>query len=149
MGVLAPHHACDNVAHAVVVADLLVLIPRGVLPGLGRPLPGTVGSLKGVGQKAAAGRAGDDLVAVVGDGGVVAEAAALLAVDGGAHGLGGVLNVPLRAAGVQALGVHGLVAGEAHGDAGAVETVPLHEPCRHRAVHTAAHCNQGTLFSIS
>ena len=53
--------------------------------------------------------------------------------------LGGVLNVPLRAAGVQALGVHGLVAGEAHGDAGAVETVPLHEPCRHRAVHTAAH----------
>ena len=53
--------------------------------------------------------------------------------------LGGVLNVPLRAAGVQALGVHSLVAGEAHGDAGAVETVPLHEPCRHRAVHTAAH----------
>ena len=53
--------------------------------------------------------------------------------------LGGVLNVPLRAAGAQALGVHGLVAGEAHGDAGAVETVPLHEPCRHRAVHTAAH----------
>ena len=40
---------------------------------------------------------------------------------------------------MQTLGVHGLVAGEAHGDAGAVETVPLHEPCRHRAVHTAAH----------
>ena len=53
--------------------------------------------------------------------------------------LGGVLNVPLRAAGMQTLGVHGLVAGEAHGDAGAVETIPLHEPCRHRAVHTAAH----------
>ena len=44
--------------------------------------------------------------------------------------LGGVLNVPLGAAGVQPLGVHGLVAGEAHGDAG--------------AVHTAAHGDEGT-----
>ena len=58
--------------------------------------------------------------------------------------LGGVLDVPLGAAGVQPLGVHGLVAGEAHGDAGAVEAVPLHEPCRHRAIHTAAHGDKGT-----
>ena len=58
--------------------------------------------------------------------------------------LGGVLDVPLGAAGVQPLGVHGLVAGEAHGDAGAVEAVPLHEPCRHRAIHTAAHGDEGT-----
>ena len=92
MRILAPHHARDDITHAVVVAHLLVLIPRGVFPGLGCPLPGAVGVLKGVGQKAAAGRAGDDLVAVVGDGGVVSEAAALLAVDCGAHGLGGVLD---------------------------------------------------------
>ena len=92
MGVLAPDDPGDNVAHAVVVAHLLVLIPRGVFTGLRRPLPGAVGVLKGVGQETPAGRAGDDLVAVVGDGGVVAEAAALAAVEGSPHGLGCVLN---------------------------------------------------------
>ena len=92
MGVLAPHHARDDVAHAVVVADLLVLVPRGVLASLRRPFAGAVGILKGVGQKAAAGRAGDDLVAVVGDGSVVAKTAALAPVHRGAHGLSGVLD---------------------------------------------------------
>ena len=92
MGVLAPDDPGDNVAHAVVVAHFLMLIPGGVLARLRRPLPCAVGILKGVGQETPAGRAGDDLVAVIGDGGVVAEAAALLAVHRGAHGLGGVLD---------------------------------------------------------
>ena len=43
IGHLTPNHARDDVAHAVVVADLLVLIPRGILTALGRPLAGLVG----------------------------------------------------------------------------------------------------------
>ena len=37
MGILAADHTSNNVAHAVVVADLLVLIPRGVFARLRRP----------------------------------------------------------------------------------------------------------------
>ena len=90
--ILAAHDAGDDIAHAVVVADLLMLVPRRVLARLRGPLAGMVRVLERVGQKAAARGAGDDLVAVVGNGGVVAEAAALLSVHGRAHGLGGVLH---------------------------------------------------------
>ena len=57
-----------TVAHAVVVSNLLVLVPGGVLAGLGGPLTNPVGRLEVVGQKAPARRACDDLVAVVADG---------------------------------------------------------------------------------
>ena len=56
--------------------------------------------------------------------------------------LGGVLDVPLRAAGVESRLTQRFVAGEPHGDAGAVVAVLLHQPCRHRAVHAAAHRDQ-------
>ena len=57
--------------------------------------------------------------------------------------LGGVLDVLLRAAGVEAGLAQRLVAGQAHGDAGALAPGLLHQPGSHRAVHTAAHGNEG------
>ena len=55
-----------------------------------------------------------------------------------------VLDVLFRAAGVKAGLSQRFVAGKPHGDAGAVIACLLHEPCRHRAVHAAAHGNEGT-----
>ena len=92
MRVLSPHDAGDHVGHPVIVAEFGVLIPRGGLARLGRDLAGFLGDLEVARQKAAARGAGDDLVAVVADGGIVAEGAAGLAVQGGAHRLGGVLD---------------------------------------------------------
>ena len=54
-----------------------------------------------------------------------------------------VLDVLFRATGVKAGLSQRFVAGEPHGDAGAVIACLLHEPCRHRAVHAAAHGNEG------
>ena len=70
---LAPDDARDDVAHAVVVADLLMLIPGGGLPALGGPLAGLVGILLAVSQEHTTGAAGDDLVAIEGDAVIVAQ----------------------------------------------------------------------------
>ena len=56
--------------------------------------------------------------------------------------LGGVLDILFRAAGMKAGLAQHLVAGEPHGDAGAVVARLLHQPCRHRTVHAAAHGNE-------
>ena len=53
--------------------------------------------------------------------------------------LGGILDILFGAAGVETRLPQRLVAGEPHGDAGAVVSCLLHQPCCHRAVHTAAH----------
>ena len=92
VGELAADDTGYDVGHAVVVAELLMLVPRRSLAGLGRPLARLVGLRFAVGQQHAACAASDDLVAVEADGGNVAEGACLLAVDGGAEGLGGVLD---------------------------------------------------------
>ena len=63
-------------------------------------------------------------------------------IQGKGH-LGGVLDVLFRAAGVETGLPQHLVVGQAHGDAGAVVPVPLHQPSSHRAVHAAAHGNEG------
>ena len=68
VGVLAPDDTGDDVGHAVVIAHLLVLVPGGVFPGLGGPLAGLIGHFQVIGQQAAAGGAGDDLIAVIRDG---------------------------------------------------------------------------------
>ena len=61
---LAADDTCDHIAHPVVVADLFMLVPGGVLPGLRRPLADLVGDLDiGCKQHAATG-ACDDLVAI-------------------------------------------------------------------------------------
>ena len=57
--------------------------------------------------------------------------------------LSGVLDILFRAAGVEAGLTQRLVPGEPHGDAGAVVPLLLHQPRRHRAVHAAAHGNEG------
>ena len=92
VGHLAADHSRDDVAHAVVVADFLVLVPGGGLAGLRAPLAHLLGVFPAVGEEHAAARAGDDLVAVEADGAVVAELAGLYALVGGAKALGGVFD---------------------------------------------------------
>ena len=77
VGQLPPDDARDDVAHAIVVADLLVLIPGGGLPALGGPFADLVGIFLTVRQEHAAGTAGDDLVAVEGDAVIVAQGTGL------------------------------------------------------------------------
>ena len=88
---LAADDARDDVRHAVVVAWLLVLIPRRGVAGLRGPFPRLFGGELVVGQQHAARRARDDLVAVEGDGVELAERACLAALVGRAEALGGVL----------------------------------------------------------
>ena len=92
VGHLAADYAGDNVAHAVVVADFLVLVPGGGLAALGAPLAHFVGVVLAVGEEHAAARAGDNLVAVETDGAVVAELAGLHALVACAETLGGIFD---------------------------------------------------------
>ena len=69
-----------------------MLIPCGIFACLRGPLARLVGHFQIVGQQTAAGRAGDDLVAVIGDGSIVTEAAALFSFPSCAHSLCCVLN---------------------------------------------------------
>ena len=91
IGDLAADDARDDVRHAVVVAGLLVLVPRRGLAGLRGPFPRLLGGGLVVRQQHAARRARDDLVAVEGDGVVFAEGPRLAASVGRAEALGGVL----------------------------------------------------------
>ena len=36
---LSSHYACDHIAHAVIVSQFLMLIPRSIFSGLRRPFP--------------------------------------------------------------------------------------------------------------
>jgi len=92
VGHLAAYHARDDVAHAVVVADFLVLVPRGGLATLGAPLAHLLGVFLAVGKEHAAARAGNNLVSVEADGAVVAKAAGLLALVACAEAFGGVFD---------------------------------------------------------
>jgi len=92
VGHLAAHHARDDVAHAVVVADFFVLVPRGGLATLGAPLAHLFGVFLAVGKEHAAATAGDNLVSVEADGTVVAEVAGLLAFVACSEAFGGVFD---------------------------------------------------------
>ena len=92
VGHLAAYHTSDDVAHAVVVADFLVLVPRGSLAALGAPLAHLFGVFLAVGKEHAAARAGDNLVSVEADGTVVAEVAGLLALVACSEAFGGVFD---------------------------------------------------------
>ena len=92
VGHLATHNACNHVAHAVVVADFFVLVPRGGLAALGAPLAHLLGVFLAVGKEHAAARAGDNLVSVEADGTVVAEVAGLLALVACTEAFGGVFD---------------------------------------------------------
>ena len=63
-GHLAATDSCTDIAHAIVIANFLVLIPGRVLAGLGGPLADFIGVLQGIGEEHPAGRTGDDFVAV-------------------------------------------------------------------------------------
>lgn len=92
VGHLAAYHTSDDVAHAVVVADFLVLVPRGGLATLGAPLAHLFGVFLAVGKEHAAARAGDNLVSVEADGTVVTEVAGLLALVACSEAFGGVFD---------------------------------------------------------
>ena len=92
MEVLAPHHAGNDIGHAVVVASFLVLIPGCAFPRLGRPFPRLVGGFEVVRQQTAAAGAGDDLIAIIRDGGIIAEGTSLLSSVCSAHRLCGIFN---------------------------------------------------------
>lgn len=89
---LAADHAGDDVAHAVVVAHLFVLVPGGCLAALGAPLAHLLGVVLAVGQEHAAATASDNLVAVKTDGAVVAELAGLYALVASTEAFGGVFD---------------------------------------------------------
>ena len=92
VGHLAADYAGDHVAHAVVVADFFVLVPRGGFAALGAPLADFFGVFLAVGKEHAAAGAGDDLVAVEADGAVVAKVAGLLALVACAEAFGSVFD---------------------------------------------------------
>ena len=74
---LPAHDAGHDIAHAVVVADLLVLVPGGRLPALRGPFPYLVGVRPGIREEHSPAAARDDLVAVKADGVVMAQRAGL------------------------------------------------------------------------
>ena len=92
VGHLAAYHARNHVAHAVVVADFLVLVPRGGLATLGAPLAHLFCVFLAVGKEHATARAGDNLVSVEADGAVVAKVAGLLALVACTEAFGGVFD---------------------------------------------------------
>lgn len=92
VGHLAAYHSSDDVAHAVVVADFFVLVPRGGLAALGAPLAHLLGVVLAVGEEHAAATAGDNLVSVEADGAVVAKVAGLLALVACTEAFGGVFD---------------------------------------------------------
>ena len=67
VGELAADDSGDDVGHAVVVADLFVLVPGSGFAALGGPFADFIGVSFIICQEHAAGAAGDDLVAVEGD----------------------------------------------------------------------------------
>ena len=92
VGHLAAYHTSDDVAHAIVVADFLVLVPRGGLAALGAPLANLFGVFLAVGEEHAAAGAGNNLVSVEADGAVVAKVTGLLALVASAEAFGGVFD---------------------------------------------------------
>lgn len=89
---LAADDAGDDVRHAVVVADFLMLVPRGRLAGLGAPFADLFRVLLAVREEHAARAARDDLVAVEADAVPAAKRTGLLAFVRGAEGLRRVLE---------------------------------------------------------
>ena len=97
----APNARAD-VAHAVVVADFLVLVPRRVLARLRGELQCVLRLIRRPAQQHTAAGGGNDLVAIEGQASELAEGAALLSVVCGTKRLGCVLdqgNVMLAADG--------------------------------------------------
>lgn len=91
-GHLSPADAGAYVAEAIVVADLLMLIPREFFARLRRPKQHFVARLLVVAHQHAAAARGDDLVAVERKDGDVAEVARLDALVACAEALGGVFE---------------------------------------------------------
>ena len=92
---LPPANAGHDIAHAVVVADLTVLIVTGRVSGLGGPEANFLDPLFVVGKQDAAAGGGDDLVAVEGENGIFAEGARGPALVQGAQAFGGVFDQDL------------------------------------------------------
>ena len=96
IGDLASDHSGNDIAHAVVVADLLVLVPGSVLAALRGPLADLLRVFLAVCKEHSARGSGDDLVAVEADRVIIAQCSGLdpLAVQSvfRPQGFGRVLN---------------------------------------------------------
>ena len=89
---LSAHNARNHVAHAVIVADFLVLVPRRGLTALRAPLAHTVGIFLAVGKVHAAAGTGDNLVPVKADGVEVAETSGLHSLVASPEAFGGIFD---------------------------------------------------------
>ena len=67
----------NNVAHPIVIADLLMLIPRSVLAALSRPLADFIGIFKAVGQEHSACTARYDLISIKGNAVIISKCTSL------------------------------------------------------------------------
>ena len=97
---LSPDDPRNDIAHAVVVAELLMLIPGGIFPALRGPFAYLDSIFKTVRQDHAAAAAGHDLVAVERNDAVIAEHTGLHALVGRSEGFCSVFHdqgvVPVR-----------------------------------------------------
>ena len=92
IGQLAANHPGNDITHAVVVAQLLMLIPGRIFPALGGPFPGLVRFGPGMGQQHPSGRTGDDLVSVEADNADISQQPGLAALIAGAQGFRRIFN---------------------------------------------------------
>ena len=81
---LSSAHPGHNVAHAVIVADLGVLVIPGRIPGLSRQKGGLLDSLPVLADQHAAARCGNDLIAIKGINSKLSKGSGLSALIGGA-----------------------------------------------------------------
>ena len=84
--ILATHHACDHIAHPIIVSQFLMLIPGCILSGLGRPLANLFRCFFLICKKHTSGRTGNNLIAVKRYNVVIAKRAGLLSFIGSTQG---------------------------------------------------------------
>ena len=89
---LTTHNSGNHIAHAVVVTQLLMLIPRSCFPALGWPLAYLLGICLGIGEEHSAGRTGNDLVSIETDAAVIAKAAGFFSFICSTQGFRCILN---------------------------------------------------------
>ena len=71
--ILTANNTRHNIAHAIVIANLLMLVPCSRLTSLSRPFAHLISDCLAAGKQASSGRSCDYLVAVIAHGGIVTE----------------------------------------------------------------------------
>ena len=92
ISILPANHTSDDITHTVVVANLFMLIPRGIFSSLCTPLSSSVSIFKIVRQQTSTGRTRNDFVAVIANSTIITKATTLLAINRCTHGFGSIFN---------------------------------------------------------